>query len=282
MLTAFIAYLSELCLYTATVGFLITRLGSVPLTAHIAGVLFVAESFCALLHRRRRSVRMLPLLLCVPLFFKPASYAAILYPLPPLILIATRAWTGSFAASRETVRSLFRLGIWAAVLLMLASFGNGESEAFIALIPAFTVFLLLSILNMRLLRDESLLSFGGRFRLMNYGLVALCLLSGLFLSSGTGLALLKGAGTVLYSYVIVPVLLVIIVALLAVPGLLFYLISKLVTLLLSLLPGREEEASVFEFDSSVKEALEVEEEELRVMPDMLKKALIGLAAASVN
>lgn len=277
MLTAFIAYLSELCLYTLTIGFVITRLGSVPPTAHTAGVLFIAEALSALLHRQKRAVRLLPLLLCVPLFFKPASYAAILYPLPPLILLTLRAWTGSFAASRETVRSLFRFGIWTAMILILVSFGNAAKEAFIALIPTFAVFLLLSVLNMRLLRDESLLSLGGRFRLMNYALVVLCLLAGLFLSSETGLALLKSVGTVLYSYMIVPALLVIIVVVLAVPGLLIFLLSKLFTLIMSLLPAGEEGTPVFEFGPAVQEVLELEEEELRTLPDVLKKALIGLA-----
>ena len=272
LLTNFGMYISELCLYAATAGFIAGRFGTLPPLMLCAAFFFAGEGTCALLKNKPRGIRLLSVLFAVPLFFTAASLAAFAFLLLPTALLFARAFTGQCDAERETVTAEFKYGsaVFAVVLLCCAA--NGSFAAFAAeAFPYFTAFLLVSIWNMRLLREDAA-SFGTGYYLLNAGLLLFALGSGLFLSSDAGMTLLRETGMALYSYILLPLLVLALAAIIAIPALLFLLIKKLLSLLQLKMPDGGSE----EWALSMPEALDLEETVTTEIAPWLQKAFRGL------
>lgn len=266
------AYSAELCLYVSTVGYLISMIGPVRPVLLSAVVLFLTECLVSLLRNKKRVLRLLALLPALCLFYPLPSFAAFLYPLPMLVLIFTRAFSGAVSAGRENVRSMFRLGTAAFAVMLFCLSLNGGLDGFSKVFPYFTVFLLLTVLSMRLLRNENTTP-GREVTALNLLLMLLALVAGFLLSSEAGLAVLKAAGNFFLQYMLIPVLMLCVGLLIAIPGLLIWLIAKLISLIPFHLEDAEEAEpwSISGFDPGTLEA-----EALRELPAWLKQAGIGL------
>lgn len=270
LLTDVCAFASELLLYLALAAPLFARSGALLPDAVFLTAVLASETLCRLLEKKKRLFRCLPLLLFAPLFLFAPSPAAIVFPLPLLILAALRAWTGALAASRDTLRGLLKYGT-AAYFFLLACLSVNRDGAFAsASLPYFTVFLPVCVLALRLLRAED--APGKKLTLLNAGLLLFAVCAGLFFSSDTGLFLIKEAAGAVYKYAFVPALLLVIALLLVVPFLLYFLIKWLI----SLLKPEPAEYMPEEFDLGIRDVLKTEDAVLHETPAWLRDAFIGL------
>ena len=272
LLTNLGMYLLELCLYAATAGFIAGRFGTLPPLWLCIALFLAGEGVCSLLKNRPRGIRLLSVLPVAPLFFMAASPAAFIFLLLPAALLLARAFTGRCDAERGTVTEEFKYGCAAFFVLLLCCAANGSASGLITeALPYFTAFLLVSIWSMRLLREDAA-SFGTGYYLLNAGLLLLALGAGLFLSSEAGVTMLKEIAAALYGYILMPLLVLALAVLLAVPALLFLLIKKLLSLLQLKMP----ESSSGEWAFSMPEALDLEETVTAEITPWLKKAFWGL------
>lgn len=227
-LTDFTAFAGEICLYMSTVGFLLSGPGGIRRMLVCAAVSLLAESACALCGARRGPARYLPALIMIPLFRTASSIAAALLPVPVLMLILLRCSAGYWRAEYYTVRKLFLVGgtLYSAIFLSFALNENLERLASDSL-PFFTVWLLLTVLNMRLLRNQYTVNLDGRFKALNIALILCVALIGLALSSNlpvaAAAALLKAA----WIYVVLPILFAAMYAIAVLFAAVVYLIGRL-------------------------------------------------------
>lgn len=227
-LTDFTAFAGEICLYMSVVGVLLSGPGEGGRALLFAAVSLLSESACALCRDRRGAVRYLPALLMLPFFLTARSIAEALLPAPVLMLILLRCHTGQWRAEYYTVRTLFKAGGVICTILFL-TFAVGDHFARLAAdsLPFFTVWLLLTVLNMRLLRSQYAVSLDGRFKALNIALLLCVALIGMALSSDLPVAAVTALLRAAWIYVVWPILFaaIYVIALLAATA--AYLIGRL-------------------------------------------------------
>lgn len=211
MLTDLAAFAAELCLYMSTAGFMLSLLaciGKDSIVLHTI-VMLLAEVSCALYKDRKGTVRYLPALIMAPLFAAARSIPAAMLPVPALLLILMRCQAGRWKAEYYTIRTLFTIGctLYPLVLLLFATSENFERLVSDSL-PFFVVWLFLTVLDLRLLRNRYIAGLGASFKALNAALLFGVTLITLLFSSKPVIAASLKVITTLWSQIAVPVLVV--------------------------------------------------------------------------
>lgn len=206
-LTDITVFTGEICLYMSVAGFLLSGPGGIRRTLVCAAVSLLAESACALCRDWRGAARYLPALIMLPLFWTARSVAAALQPVPVLMLILLRCSAKQWGAEYYTVRKLFLAGgiLYAIIFFSFALNENLERLASDSL-PFFALWLLLTVLNMRLLRNQYTVSLDGRFKALNIALILCVALIGLAISSDLPVAAVTAVLKAAWVYVAWPIL----------------------------------------------------------------------------
>ena len=219
----FTAYAGELCLYLAAVGFLLSPPGDMAGMAIFLAVCLLAESACTLWGKRKGIVPYLPLLLLVPFFFTAQTIRELLRPAPVLILLLLRCRARRWRMEYYSVRSLFQTGGVIYLVLFMAFLITQHIDRLVSdSFPFFVMWLLLSVYNMRMLRNPYVASLDGRFKALNAVLLLCVALTGALLSSGPAVTAVTTVLKALWSGVIAPLLFVVIYVVAILFSLLWY------------------------------------------------------------
>ena len=198
----------ELALYYATIGFIISITAETvnPLyafgTAVISGVL-------SILLKRKRPFNMAPVLI-MGLLIKSPSDA--LYVFPVMALLGYRAYKQSYQSSYSHVLSLFKTGMIAFILTGLAAvvyIGNHGKEFIRISSVLFMVFVICSVFELRMLKDNAINDLGSDYLKAN--IILMAAVTVIVILAGTPVmaqAIRLVAGSV-YNYVIIPVIMAI-------------------------------------------------------------------------
>lgn len=213
ILTDWIAFAAEICLYMSTVGFML----SLPAYNGNGGmllcavVMLLAECCCALCRDWRGAARYLPALIMAPIFGAARSVPAIMLPAPVLFLILMRCRARRWNAEYYTVRSLFQIGcaVYPMVFLLFITISNLEQLVSDSL-PFFVTWLFLAVLELRLLRNRYIAVLGAPFKMLNVALLLCVVFASLLLSSKPVTAVALKVISFLWNQVAVPVLVVLI------------------------------------------------------------------------
>lgn len=217
---------SELCLYMASAGYLVSLFGETLPPLWYFGVFFVSGLLCALLRNKKGFLRFLPLALLVLAFLGADSVAAVILPIPSVFMLALKAKERVWLADYDRTKSVFSFGF--AVLpvdVFVAFISSGFEKMTARALPFFIVWMLLSILNLRLLRNPSVMSV--KMRVMNALLVLLIALIGFGLSSDACVSAVLAAASVVYTYVVMPLIFAVIAIAAVIPVLFAWLVSLL-------------------------------------------------------
>lgn len=178
-LAFFLKILTDLCFYSVFAAFFASLYG---LTGSILPQLFLialAAALCRMADSRAPGtpLRLLPLLLCIPAFLLPTQTAGLVILAPAALYAVWTVWSRRFHPGYydTTDRFQLELKILAGVTLMaVALLQLRRAEQFS--LPYLLVFLLGSVLLLRMLRHDEETLRQPRFRLMNLlSLSALCL-----------------------------------------------------------------------------------------------------------
>lgn len=169
--TEFTCLCSEVCLYMATVGYFVSCFGQTGSLLMYAFVFILGGSVLALCRGAKSGLRYLPFLLFVPAFVFRQGDAGLILPLPLMVYWFFRAKNRTWSYDHDNAKTMFRLGfcavpLAAVIVLFTGNVGNMLSRS----LPFFLVWMLLGVLNLRLLRGT--VSFGLRHKLINVVIVA--------------------------------------------------------------------------------------------------------------
>lgn len=231
-LTDFTAFTGEICLYMSVVGFFLSGPGGIQRTLVCAAVSLLAESACMLCRKWRGAARYLPALLMIPLFLTARSIATTLLPAPALMLILLRCYVRQWRAEYYTVRRLFVVGSILYSFLFLSFALNGSLEWLTSdSLPFFVTWLLLTVLNMRLLRNQYAVNLDGRFKALNIALLLCVAFIGMALSSDLPVAAAAAVLKAALVHVVWPVLFVAVYIIAVAFAVIAYLIARLLLVL---------------------------------------------------
>lgn len=217
MLTDFTAFAAELCLYMSTVGFMLSlqaRIGNDGMVLHTI-VMLLSEFSCALCKDRKGTVRYLPALIMAPLFVAARSIPAAMLPVPVLLLVMMRCRARRWKAEYYTIRTLFTVGctLYPLILLLFAA-GENFEQLISGSLSFFVVWLFLTVLDMRLLRNRYIAGLGASFQALNAALLFGVIFISLLLSAKPVVDVTLKVITILWSQIAVPILVVLLYALL--------------------------------------------------------------------
>ena len=233
-------FAGELCLYMSTLGFVVSLFGETRNSLLYLALGLIAGAGCMLAQKARGALRFLPLLLFAPAFLLARDLASAVLPVPVLLLMLLRARRRSWRGDHELVKKLFKVGIVVYPLLLgfiaLAELFN----RFLAdTLPLFVVWLLLTVFNLRLLRNSDTANFGGQFRVLNAAMVLGVALVGFLLGTDLAVTAFLTLIRLIYSYVIGPLFFVALCIFTVVPAALGYLFGLLMRLMRGLLGSQE-------------------------------------------
>jgi len=183
-LAFFLKILTDLCYYGVFAAFFASFYG---LTGNLLPQLFtiaLAAALCRVLWQKVPNARFLPLLLCLPAFLLPMETAGLVISVPALLyalwtVLSSRFHLTYFAAADQFLLELKLLPLPALMALALMQIKRAEQFS----LPYLLVFLLGSVLLLRMVRHDEDTLRQPRFRLMNcLSMAVLCVLC-LFLSS---------------------------------------------------------------------------------------------------
>ena len=222
--TDFTCFAGELCLYMSTLGFVVSRFGETRGSLLYIALGLIAGTGCMLAQRAKGALRFLPLLLFAPAFLLARSVAAVILPVPVLLLMVLRSHARAWRGEYELTRTLFKAGtcVYMALLAVMALAGSGSRFLTDAL-PLFVTWLLLTVLNLRLLRNGDTANFGGRFRVLNALLVLGVALIGFLLSSDLAVTAFMAVVRAVYGYVVGPLLFAALCVVATLPAVIAYL-----------------------------------------------------------
>ncbi|MEA5038410.1 MAG: hypothetical protein VB086_01075 [Clostridiaceae bacterium] len=202
-------YLADIAYYMIYAGFVGGALGLPdPMYRQVLAICAVAL-LCRALDRRRSGslLRFLPLLPFPLLIFLPGGWKALLLMLPPIFYLIYSVWKRLFVPERGDTADIFSLLCKILPLpILLALLFRGAEIFKIFSFPYLLIFLFCSVLLLRLLRhDESVLR-QRRFRILNVLELCAALLLALALFSPEFRWLVASSVSLLYHYVIAPIL----------------------------------------------------------------------------
>ncbi len=217
---------SELCLYMASVGYLVSLFGETRAPLWYFGVFFVCGLLCALLRNKKGFLRFVPLVVLAAAFPGADSAAAVILPIPAVFLLALKAKNRVWLADYDRTKSLSSFGFVVLPVDIFAAFVISAFEKMAArALPFFIVWMLLSILNLRMLRSPSVMN--AKTRTLNVLLVLLIALAGFGLSRDACVKAALSAASAVYTYAVMPVILAVIIIVSALPVLFAWLLSLL-------------------------------------------------------
>ena len=226
--TDFISLLGDFCLYTATLGFIVSSFTKsfavlVPACAYLVAIILF------MLMRNVKSVwRFAPILVFVPVFILAKGVVGYIWPVPLVILLLMRAATGSWSAEHNRTQLLFKIMPFVYAVITLLSKASALYCRYS--LPYFLAWLLISVVVMRMLRAPGLDALGTRFKILNVLLVVVIAGLVFLLSSDVCLNAIKVAFVFCYNKLIMPIFLVVVYACIALPGVIYYIIKLICAL----------------------------------------------------
>ncbi len=220
--------LRELCLYYSTIGFLFSLNESTLSLLPSIGISTTAGILCLLL-KDKRMLGYLPLVLFAGLLFPEFNVIKLVSVLPVIILYVLKTQRSGWQAEYDNVRRFMNGGLAAfgfTALIALVYIGQGQALTQQAL-PVFFVFLMLTIFELRMLRNDAVQNFGQRYVLMNFGMLGGILLLVLFLGSRSMLEALLFVLKTFYTYIVSPVIFAFMFCLMIIPYAIYYLVRWL-------------------------------------------------------
>jgi len=264
-------FCGELFLYQATIGYFLSGFGCRLNVLPVAAIMLAMELGCWLLRQKAIPLRLLLLLPFAGLFFYDPRVSSLLYLLPPLLLFGTRAVSGHWDSERETIQNLMIGSLVLYLILTLINALNGHYQQMMsATLGNFIIWLMLAVFSLRLMR----LPAGDDRRLPALNA---CLLSGLVLVSflasrpavtGAVASLIK----ILYRYALMPLILVCVVIVCAIPAAIIYGVAYLIQVSSK---GNMHEVNI-KMGESAQELLGEVNESGIVRPDWIRNGLITL------
>ncbi len=215
--------LSDICFYFFFVNFFVVLLGGDSgLTA--ASIIALSSLLCAIL-KDRGKMRYIPLIVMIFSFFRmPMSFINFALLTPPIIYVIYNVIKLQGFSIKFDYTDIFFMFLKIAIpFFILSLIFAGGAVANICFPYAF-IFILNSILLMRILRHDSNVIRETRFKILNIVPVAMVVIAGFVLSSKTFLNMMSFILSNLYFKIIVPILIFIIT-------LLIYIIYPLFNLL---------------------------------------------------
>ncbi len=217
---------SELCLYMASVGFFVSLFGETLSPLWYFGVFFLCGLVCALLRNKRGIIRYAPLAMLALAFVGADSIAAVVLPIPAVFMLWLKARERAWTADYDRTKSVFSYGFVVLPIDVFAAFVSSRfAEMTARALPFFIVWMLLSVLNLRILRSPATMNV--KTRAMNVLIVLLIALIGLGLSSDACVSAVLAVTSVIYTYVVIPLLFAIIAIAAVIPLLFAWLLSLL-------------------------------------------------------
>ena len=183
-LAFFLKILTDLCYYGMFAAFFASFYGLTGSILPQIALIALAAALSRTLWQKHPSARFLPLLLCLPAFLLPTSTAGLVILAPAALYTLWTVWSGRFhltyyAAADQFLLALKLLALPALMTVALMQLQRAEQFS----LPYLLVFLLGSVLLLRMVRHDEDTLRQPRFRLMNgLSMTALCALC-LFLSS---------------------------------------------------------------------------------------------------
>lgn len=177
-LVFFLKMLADLCFYGIFAAFFASCYGLTATILPQLGLVALSAALCRAAGERFSAavVRFLPLLLCIPIFVLPAQTAALVILVPAVLyagwVVFSRRWDPAYFDATDQFQLSLKILLIPA-LLALALSQLKRAEQFSA--PYLLVFLLSSVLLLRMLRHDEETLRQPRFRLMNgLSMAALC------------------------------------------------------------------------------------------------------------
>ncbi|MBR2668522.1 MAG: hypothetical protein IKE36_01850 [Solobacterium sp.] len=217
--------LRELCMYYSTLGFLFSLSeNALPLLPSI-GICAVSGILCLLL-KNQRTLGYLPLVLLAGLVFPGFTLIKLVSALPVVLLYVLKTQRDGWQADYDNVRRFMSGGLAGfgfASLVALVYLGQGQALTHQAL-PIFFVFLMFTIFELRMLRNDAVQTFGQKYVLLNFGLLAGILVIVLLLGSQSVLHGLLFLLKTFYTYIVSPVIFAFMFVLMVIPYAIYYLV----------------------------------------------------------
>ena len=227
--TDFIALLGDFCLYVSTLGYVVSTFGE-PIPLLLPACTYLLCVIVFLLMRNVKSVlRFAPILLFIPAFLFAKGIVGIIWLVPLCILLLMRAATGSWSAERDRTLIVFKIAL--GVYVLIAFLSKASAQFCRSSLPFFLTWLLISVVNLRMLRMPGLNALGTRFKVLNVLLVVSIAAVVFVLSSDACLNAVKVSLGFIYNKLIMPVFLAVLYACFTIPSLVIYFFQWLGSLL---------------------------------------------------
>ncbi len=263
--------LGDFCLYFSSIGFLVRLCGETKSGGFYMAVYLLCAAAFLLCRKLKGPLRFAPMLLMLPAFLAAESIAAWILPIPLCILLALRAYKDDWQAEYGRTKDMLKTGFIACCILLVFLILSEYMEKYSrTAMPFFIGWLLICVLQLRLLRSCQSSEMGAGFKLMNCLIVLLVAALGLLFSSELFVNAVKAAFSALHTYVVGPLLFALLCVIAAIPALVSYLIALLLSML------RNEETEMPELDLSGSAQQLFGETEFVQSPDWLKNAAIAI------
>ena len=267
-------YLADTAYYMIYAAFAAGRMGAGTLVLQALALVLVSL-LCRLAAGRTqdRPLRLLPLALLPLLLLLPGGWRAALLSLPPALYLGWTVWQRLFVPERgDAVDSFLLLSkVLPAPLLLAVLFGGGEtvrSHSF----PYILLYLFCYVLLLRMLRHDEEVLRQRRFRVLNTLELCAALLAASALFSRQFRGAVAAAASLLYNYIIAPVLMLVSYLFVA----LGWLLSKI---LKPLDMSQREDPPLFE--TGEEELENLVEQQVGEGSELLYRLLIALAVIAV-
>lgn len=232
----FISLVADFCLYSATLGFIISLCGETANPLILAGAYILSIAVSLLLRKVKGAWRFLPPLIFLAALFFTHAAAGVVWILPLFLLLELRAYTYSWNAVYERTKVIFIAAASFFIVLSLCMILSGKTEAYNQYsLPYFIAWLLLTVLDLRLLRAPDTNTLGVRYKVLNILLVLAVAVLAYLVSSDTCITAVKVALSFLYDHIIMPIFIGVVYVIIAIPAVIAYIIG----LIASLFTGKE-------------------------------------------
>ena len=228
----YIALIGDFCYYAATVGFVVRLCGNTasPLLLIVCYLLSITAFL--LLRKVKNVLRFAPLLLLLPDFLCcGGSAAGLIWPIPLVVLLLLRAWSGSWSAEYARTRTIFKIALIVYVPFALFSLMSKRIDDFTSQsMPFFVAWLLITVIDLRILRTPDMQSLGTRFRVLNVLLVLAVAVLAFVLSSDVCVTVLRTGLSFLLGKVCAPLLMAVVYVCIAIPALIVFFVRWILSL----------------------------------------------------
>ena len=211
-------YFAEVCLYLSTLRFIFTFFAEIQAPGPVAGIFFAAGIASAFFSRFKGFKAYLPLLLTLPAFFLAGNIASVITLIPLEMLLLMHIRKKGWKSDSVVIRGMMGPGAFLFVFILLAaSLGDHFPVFRDQAIPFFTSFLGLTVLALRIMRNEDAGRTDARFYLLNLGLVCLVGGAGFLFSSRLLIGAVKAVAGTFYKYIIAPLFMLFAYAAMVIP-----------------------------------------------------------------